>query len=151
MTDATGSKRASRYAPWLWVLTGLFCARVAAQLVLLFVDVPSLPPFDDWHGGVLPYGWLLGGQLMVIAVLVGTALAFSSGRVLPAPRLGLVLLLLGTVYLGAMGVRLALGLTILDDHPWFTVRIPIVFHLVLATFVLLVGSFHAARIKECFP
>lgn len=151
MSDTAGSLRASRYAPWLWVLTGLFVARVAAQLSLRFVDVPLLPPFDAWHGGVLPYGWLLGGQLIVVAVLVGTALAFSSGKVVPAPRLGVVLLLLGTIYLGAMGVRLVLGLTVLDGHPWFTVRIPIVFHLVLATFVLLVGSFHAARPKECFP
>ena len=151
MPIAAGTAPASRYAPWLWMLTFLFCLRIAGQLATLFLDVPGLPPFEDWHGGVLPYEALLVAQLLLLVVLVRTALAFSTGNVVPAHGLGVVLLLSGAAYFGLMCARLVLGMTILDDHQWFTSRIPILFHLVLATYVLLVGKFHATRIKECSP
>lgn len=148
--SSTGKNTLTRhYAPWLWLLTGLFCLRVIAQPVTLFVDIPYVPPFEQWHSATLPYGVLLAGQLVIIAVLIRTALAFSSGRVAPARRLGVALLSLGTAYLGVMLSRLLLGLTILGGHRWFTSHVPTLFHIVLATFVLLLGKFHSIRSKEC--
>jgi len=38
--------------------------------------------------------------------------------------------------------RLVAGLTFVTNHSWFSARIPTFFHLVLASFLLLLGSFH---------
>jgi hypothetical protein len=149
MSDTGKTALASRYEPWLWLLTGLFSLRVMAQLSTLFVDIPYLPPFAHWHSGALPYGLLLACQLAIIALLIRTAVVFSSGRVSPVHRVGVVLLIAGVAYFALMLARLILGLTVLGDHQWFTSHIPTFFHLVLATFVLLLGKFHLTRSMEC--
>lgn len=149
MPDTGKTALASRYEPWLWLLTGLFCLRVIAQLSVLFVDVPYVPPFEHWHSGTLPYGLLLAGQLAIVGLLIRIAFAFSFQSVAPMRRLGLVLMIAGAAYFGLMLARLILGLTVLGDHHWFSSRIPTIFHLVLAAFVLLLGKFHSTRSMEC--
>jgi hypothetical protein len=57
-------KLARTYAPWLWLLTGLFALRVVAQPAALVFDAGVVPSFDSWHGGVLPYPLLLLTQLV---------------------------------------------------------------------------------------
>lgn len=149
MPDTGKTALVSCYEPWLWLLTGLFCLRVIAQLSVLVVDVPYVPPFERWHSGTLPYGLLLAGQLAIVGLLIRIAFAFSFRSVAPMRRLGLVLMIAGAAYFGLMLARLILGLTVLGDHHWFSSRIPTIFHLVLAAFVLLLGKFHSTRSMEC--
>ena len=52
---AMNSPASQRYAPWLWLLLGLFALRVVAQPLALQVDTQLLPRFESWHGGLLPY------------------------------------------------------------------------------------------------
>ena len=128
---------------WLWCLLGLFVIRVIAQPLSLFVESSYLPAFDAWHSGALPY-WALGlSQLLVIAVFAFLAWTVSSVRVAPRRRVGIVMLVLGGTYFVAMLARLALGATILNDQHWFARPLPTVFHLVLASFLLVYGHFHA--------
>ncbi len=82
-------------APILWLLLGLFCFRVLAQLVQAGIQLPFLPAFEDWHSGVLPYGALLSAQIVIVAAMFLTAREFQRGRVVPRRRLGRVLLVLG--------------------------------------------------------
>lgn len=44
-----------------------------------------------------------------------------------------------------MVLRLAAGLTVLDGHAWFDAPLPSVFHLGLATFVLVAAYFGIAE------
>lgn len=140
---------AKRYARWLWLLLGLFCFRVAAQFVTLAGTPSFLPPFDAWHSGVLPYGALVTAQIVIIVVFGWTASRFSGGNVRPRRTLGLFLASIGLLYFAVMLVRLVLGLTLFSTHPWFGKLLPTVFHLVLASFLLLVGAFHlrAGRLR----
>jgi hypothetical protein len=39
-------------------------------------------------------------------------------------------------------MRLLIGLTVAPDHYWFSARLPTLFHLVLACFILIYGRFH---------
>jgi uncharacterized protein len=138
--DATAAS--ARYAPWLWLLLALFVVRVVAQPLALIVHAGFLPPFEEWQSGAVPYPILVVAQVLIILWLWRTAARFTGGRVVPRRRLGAIMLALGGIYFLTMVVRLVLGLTLLSEQRWFASPIPTVFHLVLATALLLYGHFH---------
>jgi hypothetical protein len=130
------------HAPWLWLLLALFIVRVKAQPIALLTSAPFLPPFESWHSGILPYPALVGAQLLIIAWLARTAWRFSRGGVISRYRLGVWMLAFGGVYFATMLVRLVLGLTVLSTNRWFSSALPTMFHLVLASYLLVYGHFH---------
>lgn len=130
------------YIGWLYMCFGLFLFRVTAQLIQKFYTLPFLPTFDAWYSGALAYPWLLASQLVIITVMAWVISGFAKGRILPRYILGKVLLALGSVYLLVMLFRLIAGFTFAAGHPWLGAHIPAFFHIVLASFVLLVGHFH---------
>ncbi len=132
-----------QYALVLMVLTGLFAFRVLAQLVQFVNPVDFLPPYSIWHSGALPYGWLLGAQVVILVMCIRIVWGVKNGTILPVERKGKILFILGTVYLLSMCSRLIIGLTIASDHYWFGATVPTVFHLVLASFVMFYGRFHS--------
>ncbi len=131
-----------RYACWLWVLLALFSFRVVAQLVQWRMDVPLLPSFEAWHSAVIPYGLLLAAQALILGFYGWVALAFWKGRVQPSRTSTWIWLSIGGVYAGVMVVRLVLGLTLMSSHYWFANHLPTFFHVVLASFMLVAGTFH---------
>jgi hypothetical protein len=131
-----------RFAIGLWVLLGLFAMRVAAQPAQLWLRVPWLPAFDTWQSGALPYWLLLTLQLIILRLQIGIAAAIGAGRLHPSPRAARWWLGLGAIYFAAMLLRLTLGATVLASNHWFSSWLPTLFHLVLASFVLLVGALH---------
>jgi|RhiMetdeSRZDD1v2_1073273.scaffolds.fasta_scaffold29219_3 hypothetical protein len=132
-----------RYAIALWLLLALFAFRVAAQPLALVVQSGVLPPFESWHSAALPYGALLAAQVAILLAMSWTAWRFTTNAVRPRRAVGTVAIALGGVYFATMMVRLVLGLTVLGHVRWFASPIPTVFHLVLATFLLVYGRFHA--------
>ena len=130
-----------RYLPWLAALAVLFALRVLAQAVQWLGPVPLLPPFDAWQGSGLPYPALLASQAAIIALLVRALLLVRSQSVRPATWKHRACFVLGGAYFGAMAFRLAAGLTFLADVEWFAQSLPALFHLVLASFVLLFGRY----------
>lgn len=52
------------------------------------------------------------------------------------------MLAFGGIYFTTMLVRLVLGLTILSTNRWFSSILPTMFHLVLASYLLVYGHFH---------
>jgi hypothetical protein len=136
------SKPSQRYAPWLWLLLGLFAVRVLAQPIALRVDSPLLPRFESWHSGLLPYPLLVFTQVLILLWLARTAWVFSTGAVSPHAQFGIVMIVIGGVYFAAMVMRLLLGATVLAGDRWFASPLPTVFHLVLAAYLLLYGHFH---------
>ena len=133
------SERSCAWA--LWLLTGLFAFRVAAQPAALVFD-RLLPSFNSWDGGVLPYPVLLVTQLVILGWLAHTAWRFTTGRVTPRPSIGRVALAFGGVYFAVMFLRLLLGATVLSAVRWFASPLPAFFHLVLATYLLVYGYCH---------
>lgn len=138
MMNAAGK----RLSTWLWLLLALFCFRVVAQLLQWQFSLSFLPAFDTWHSGALPYGVLVVSQMLIIAVMVRVCYRFSRGHVVARRRVGLTLLVIGALYFLTMLGRLGVGLFVLPDDPWFGQHLPALFHLVLASFVFLVGGFH---------
>jgi hypothetical protein len=136
---------ARKYAPWLWLLLGLFCLRVIGQIMVVFWSVQFLPPMKEWQSGLLPYPVLLVSQFLIIIIFCKVALDFTrqSGYfVLPSARFGRGLLIFGRIYLGGMIARYIIRMALYPDQRWFGGTIPIFFHWVLASFILLVGTYH---------
>src|SRR5438045_7850491 len=136
------SNRSQHYAVSLWLLLGLFVIRVIAQPMALYVDWHLLPRFEAWHSGVLPYPVLVLAQVAIVLWLGQTAWRFSTGTIVPRSRVGRLTMAAGAVYFAAMVMRLLLGATVLAGERWFASPLPTVFHLVLASYLLLYGHFH---------
>ena len=106
------------------------------QVLVAFLDVQWLPPMERWYSGLIPYPALLASQLAILALMVTICVQFTHARgwfYAPRRALGLPLLIFGWVYLAAMVARALF----IWDRP-----IPVVFHWVLAAFVITVASWH---------
>jgi hypothetical protein len=124
----------------LWVLLALFVLRVLGQALVVFLDVQFLPPMEAWYSGLMPYEYLLPSQLVIIAVMAKICADFTRQRgyfFQPKHWLAKGFLWFGYVYLAVMLARAVF----LWDRP-----IPIVFHWVLAAFVITVGLSHRRRL-----
>lgn len=123
----------------LWTLLALFVLRVAGQAMVAFFDVTWLPPMERWYSGLVPYGLLLPAQLAIIVVMAKISADFTRGRgffVRPRRFFASYWLWFGWIYLAGMGLRFAI------KGP----SIPVVFHWVLAAFIIAVGLWHRRRL-----
>jgi uncharacterized protein len=128
-------------APLLWALLILFILRVLGQALVAFADVRFLPPMEAWYSGLMPYEYLLPAQIAIIALMMKICLDFTrrDGFFFKQKQFfATIWLWLGYGYLAAMVARALF----LWDHP-----IPIVFHWVLAAFVITVGLSHRRRLS----
>ena len=135
-------KDSKKYGHWLLFLLLIFCFRVGAQLIQLVFPLSFLPPFEAWHSGALPYWLLVVFQVVIILVFSGFVFRFYEGKESPARKLGIIYLSVGIPYFCIMIFRLAAGITFASDHIWFSAIIPTLFHLPLASFIILIGHFH---------
>ena len=120
----------------LWILFSLFAGRVLGQLLVVAGLAPFLPPMDDWQSGLLPYPLLLASQIAILALLALVCVQFSKNDGYFVRRRGWLatpLWTVGWIYLLGMVVRYAL---LRRDV------IPVVFHVILASFLLLVAHHH---------
>lgn len=114
---------------------------------MAFWNVSFLPPMEEWYSGLIPYPWLLLSQFFIILLCGKVCLDFTRRRgffVVPRRRLGSGLITFGSLYFGAMEVRYVIRMSLYPDERWTGGSIPIFFHWVLATFLLLVGFYHWA-------
>ena len=97
---------------------------------------------EDWYSGLMPYEYLLPSQILIIGLMAKICVDFtrSDGFFFrPKKFFATAWLWFGYVYLAAMIARAVF----LWDHP-----IPIVFHWVLAAFVIAVGHSHRRRLEK---
>jgi hypothetical protein len=140
-----------RLAALLWTLLGLFVLRVVGQVLVAFFGVQYLPPMEQWYSGLMPYEYLLPSQIAIIALMAvinrdftrGAGFFFGPRRFFAGPWLGF-----GYLYLAGMILRYPAQLLLVPGLRWFDRTIPIVFHWVLASYVIAVGLDHRRRLSE---
>ncbi len=132
-------KSEKQFAFALSVLMGLFIFRVVAQFVQFIYPVSWLPPFEAWHSATLPYSVLCMFQILIIALEVKIVTELWRGRRIKNPKRGKIYLYAGTIYFSGMFFRLIAGQTFLASSHWFQAWLPALFHLVLASFVIING------------
>lgn len=131
-------------APMLWLLTALFGVRVVGQVIVVLRGPHWLPPMVDWN--LVPYRVLLPVQLVILGVMTWIDVSFSasSGPLVDgAALLGWAIVIFSALYAGAMVTRYVVRMSRRPEARWFGGTIPIVFHLVLATYLYALGGFHA--------
>jgi len=132
--------------PHAWCLAALllfFLFRVLAQLLQYLKPVNALPDFDRWMSGAIPYSLLLFSQIIIFAALGLIVLRWTSRPVIPSRVRGRVLGTFGIAYFTLMLVRLVIGTTFADPPDWFAYPIPAFFHLVLASFFIVMARYHS--------
>lgn len=132
-------------APALWLLLALFVCRVLGQLLVALYAPTFLPPMEEWYSGLMPYHFLLPVQILIIGFFAKIAFDISRGIGFwaePKPRLGLWLRNFGYLYFASMIVRYILRMTWYPEERWFGGTIPIVFHWVLASYIIVLGRYH---------
>jgi hypothetical protein len=141
----TTQPKITRIASVLWILMGLFCLRVLGQVMVEFLHVRFLPPSEEWYSGLIPYPQLLAIQILIIALQAKIGLDFTrqAGWSYRPRRLASRLLLaFGTVYLAVMIIRYVVRMVLYPHERWTGGSIPIFFHWLLASYVLLIGYHH---------
>ena len=129
----------------LLFLLFLFCLRVIGQMLVAFLHVSFLPPMKQWFSGLLPYPELLVSQFLIILLFSKVCSDFYRGTgyfVELSLRFSRNLQIFGYLYFSGMIVRYVLRMSFYPDQRWFGGTIPIIFHCVLATFILVVAHFN---------
>ncbi|TML44219.1 MAG: hypothetical protein E6G19_09450 [Actinobacteria bacterium] len=132
-------------AGYLWFYSALFLVRVAGQLVVRTRRPGWLPPDDEWN--LTPYRYLLPVQLTILGLMVWIDVDLSRNAgfwAAPKPNFGQALRWFASAYAVSMLVRYLVRTWRYRDERWFGGTIPIVFHWVLASYLWVLGSFHAS-------
>jgi len=132
-------------APVLWLFTGLFVLRVAGQVLVAIRPRRWLPPMEQWN--LVPYPVLLPIQLVFIAVMLWIDMSFTSNAGIATTAnadFGNFLIAFSIVYAMSMVIRYAVRMRRRPEQRWFGGTIPIVFHIVLASYLFVLGDFFVA-------
>lgn len=135
----------------LWLCFALFILRVVGQALVVFCDVQWLPPMGEWQSGILPYPVLLASQIAIIALLAKICVDCSRGEGFFAETrtwFAREVLWFGYVYFASMIVRYALRMQLHPEARWLGGTIPIVFHCILATFLIVFARAHRVRLES---
>lgn len=128
----------------LALLEALFALRVLGQFLVAQGVTRRLPPMVEWYSGLIPYKRLLAIQVALLAAMTSVAIALAVEMPLavdPRPSAGTALLLVAWPYGLAMPIRYAVRMWRHPEARWTGRTIPIVFHVVLATWLFVLGSY----------
>lgn len=133
---------------FLLVLLLLFALRVVGQILVVLRAPTWLPPMESGQWNLMPYRFLLPIQLAFVSFMAWLAVSFLAERgaaAEPRSTLGWFLIGFSGIYAGAMAVRYAVRMRRRADQRWLGGTIPIFFHWVLASFLFVLGSYHASH------
>jgi uncharacterized protein len=130
------------YAAILRALLLLFVLRVLGQVVVMVWRPRWLPPPQQWYSGLIAYPYLLGIQLLFIAAMSLMILGVHPGTGpfgSPSSDFATFCIAFSVPYYGFMVYRWTFRVLRNPQRRWYDTLIPIVFHCVLATFLLVYG------------
>lgn len=123
----------------------LFLLRVALQVLVVWRGPRWLPPMTGENWNLVPYRILLPSQLAILILMcfILQAVRFEVGIFgARRPALGLFLIVASAIYAHVMAGRYVVRMVRRPEARWFGGAIPIVFHMVLAAFLLTWGLYH---------
>lgn len=134
---------ASTAAGLLFLLTILFAVRVVGQALVWRGATNRLPAMSEWFSGLIPYPRLLVIQAVMLTLMSLVVIAVSLDLLIAEPRpiAGTVLLVVAWPYGLSMPVRYGVRMWRHPEARWTGRTIPIVFHVVLACWLFVLGSY----------
>ena len=136
------------YKIFLWILFSLFLFRVLSQFTLQFIDIAFLPTFEKWHSNTLPYTVLFFFQILIIILYSRICIRVSKNTLKANANIGKFLRIFGTIYFLSMIIRYIISMIYYPELRWFGHIIPIFFHLVLSSFLIVLGKYHKFKLKN---
>ncbi len=133
-------------AAYLCLFSALFLLRIVGQVIVRLRGPRWLPVTEQWN--LTPYYLLLPTQVAILGLLAWIDADFARGHGFwteARPALGTCVLWFALFYASAMAFRYAVRMRRRPEHRWFGGTIPIVFHGVLAGYLIVFGSYHASR------
>lgn len=133
-----------KYAAILTTLLFLFSLRVLGQIVVACFHPIFLPPMREWMSGLISYQILLPAQILIIVVFAKFCGDFwrASGLTYAIPsRLANFLHGFGRLYLVLSILRYPVQMVLVPEAKWIGGCIPIIFHIVLASFILVYARY----------
>jgi len=127
--------KSQRYNLFLWPLAILFLLRVLGHAMLVFFETSFLPSKEYWLSGLMPYPYLLISQIIILGILAKVLFDFTRGKgfsLKTRPFFSSVCFYFSLLYFFGMLVRFFI----------FGISIPVVFHWVLALFILTFSLYH---------
>ncbi len=131
-----------RRAISLTILQTLFLGRVLGQILAELAAPPWLPSVEHWHSGLLPYPVLLPVQILILMFM--SLVTYDTFRrdglwYVRKSKTKRILRRVAYLYMAAMALRYVLTMWLLPELRWFGHTIPIAFHFVLASYILILG------------
>ena len=124
----------------LGLLAWAFLGRVLGQVTVALLEPAWLPPMQDGYSGLLPYSILLPIQvaILLIQARISWDLWRGSGFFTQRyPRFGVRLGWFSYGYFAVMVIRYLITMVLFPERRWLgSGTIPIVFHWVLAAYLL---------------
>jgi hypothetical protein len=130
-------------ASCLTILQTLFLGRVLGQIVAELAALPWLPSIEHWQSGLLPYPVLLTAQILILMFMsLVTYDAFRQDGYwhVRTDKTRRILRRIAYLYMAAMALRYLLTMALIPELRWFGHTIPIAFHIVLASYILTLGT-----------
>jgi hypothetical protein len=144
------TKKAKRedgfYKTALWILLGLFVFRVVSQFTLQFIKIDHFPTFEQWHSNTLNYKLLLFFQIVIILMFLRICIKVSNQTLKSNKNWANFLKVFGLIYFTGMVFRYFMSMYMYPDMRWTGNLIPIIFHLVLASFLVVLGKYHTYKL-----
>ena len=142
VTGHTAPNQVSLRVAGLWICVGLFFLRVIGQIEAFLLAPAWLPRMEAWYSGRLPYPVLLPLQILLLMGMAALALRETQlvlARRRRERRWHAAARYCGYVYFLAMLLRLVVQSRRGPEDPIAAGAIPIVFHWVLALFIVLLA------------
>ena len=126
----------------LAILETLFLGRVLGQILAERAAPSWLPAVEHWDSGLLPYPVLLPAQILILMFM--SLVTYDTFRrnglwYVRKYRTKRILRRVAYLYMAAMALRYVLTMALLPELRWFGQTIPIAFHFVLASYILILG------------
>ncbi len=126
----------------LIALQTLFLGRVLGQIVATLAGPAWLPQAKYWFSGALPYPILLPAQILLLMFM--SLVTYDAWRGqgywhVSRPKTKKILRNVAIAYFVAMVLRYVVTMALVPELRWSGHAIPIVFHFVLASYILVLS------------
>jgi hypothetical protein len=128
---------------WMWLALGLFLLRVLAQIYAGLYAPAWLPAMEQWYSGLLPYPVLLPAQVLLLMLMTVVSTDNTRGRgrfCVESTTARSWLLRSAALYALVMLARYGVTSWVNGWSWWFRGTLPILFHWVLASYLLALGA-----------
>lgn len=142
------------HAKFLLVLQALFLGRVLGQVLVVLIEPTWLPALGHWYSGLLPYHILLPAQIMLLMLM--SLVSYDACRRdgywhVSKASTRKTLRVIAIVYFAVMILRYVLTMVFVPELRWLGHTIPIFFHFVLASYLLVLSMLAAQRASASRP